>query len=173
MRVVTLGPEFLGSISLDEGFERMFSSETLKKIHGADVKYSEWNNEGKRKVQFSIAVDNIPMEIRRFFCGKTLRITNNQIKEKPADNHYVVKNKMRMHFLGAEMFKIKPTFAVMKDESGTHALAHIEHHAILPPPLNMIAEHFMAAQTQREMEYYRSVLGVAPPHPLPEQRSEK
>ena len=75
--------------------------------------------------------------------------------EPPKQIH--VTTKMRMHFLGAELFKVRPEFSLREAEDGTiMSSARIEMHALLPPPICNIAEHFMAQQSSKQLEFYRA-----------------
>lgn len=41
--------------------------------------------------------------------------------------------------------------------------ARVEHHALLPPPLNRIVEGFMAAQSAEYLHQYIQKVSVGPP----------
>lgn len=156
MKEVIIPPIPIGDMSLDEAFHKVFGEPTLQKVHGPTLKVSDWKNK-QRKVQFSLEVRQIPPEIRRFFCGDRFRITTRQTRiDMPAQID--VKNKIRMHFVGAEFFCVKPCFRLQQHGCQTYISGRVEHHAILPPPLNIIAETFMAEQSKREMEHFGNVL---------------
>jgi len=157
MKLLELNPLDLGNISHETAYEHIFGEEMLRKFHGDEFKLKRINNTN-RIIKFQVYLDNIPMELKRFFCGKNLRITTKQnishnCQDKP--NTWTVTSKVRMHFLGAEFFKVKPVFLLEKKENAhIYFSARVEHHAILPPPLNMIAEHFMHQQTEKEMNQF-------------------
>ena len=73
---VNINNILLNETDLNMAFSRTFGNEILAKIHGHNIKISPWKD-NKRHVKFKTNIDNIPIEIRRFFCGKDLNITNN------------------------------------------------------------------------------------------------
>lgn len=156
MKIVTFGPVPI-PLPIDEAFDVVFGRSTLEKIHGMGVKVTDWKN-NQRKLQFSINIDNVPRELRRFVCGNKLRVASKQEMTRTS-NEISVTNKVRMHFLGSELFKVKPRFSITSADENTSIMnGRVEHHALLPPPLNIIAEHFMSLHTQRELDTYRSII---------------
>jgi len=146
------------SIDINNAFDNVFNQDTLYKLHGIEqIKISAWQN-NQRIVKFRTKIDNIPLEVRRFFCGKELKVTNRQIITESTDTYINIRNKIRMHFLGAEIFHVKPYFYLQKIKDKIYFSARIENHAILPPPLNSIAENFMAAKSQKELESFAEAL---------------
>ena len=158
MKTVEIPKTSLGAMSLEDAFAMVFGNATLKQVHGPSLRVTDWN-QNKRKIQFSIAVSNIPREIRRFFCGESLRITTRQ-ERKVTPAVIEVQNKMRMHFLGAELFRVKPFFYLEHDGKAAYIRGKVEHAALLPPPINVVAELFMAAHSKKEMESFANVLLV-------------
>jgi hypothetical protein len=135
MKLLELYPLDIGNITHEAAYEHIFGEAMLRKFHGANFKLKHINSTN-RIIKFEVHVDNIPTELKRFFCGKNLRVTTKQnLNCQDQPNIWKITSKVRMHFLGAEFFKV-------------------EHHAILPPPLNTIAEHFMHQQTQKEMNQF-------------------
>jgi hypothetical protein len=67
---------------------------------------------------------------------------------------------MKMHFLCSELFKIRPKFELVANETTgqVHISGRVEHHAILPPPLNSVAETFMAERSRQELANYASIV---------------
>jgi hypothetical protein len=158
MKLLPIPLVSLGQIELDDAFQAVFGSDTLSKVHGPSLKFTEWVD-NQRTVKFSVDVDNIPLEVRRFFCGKRLRVTSKQNKIK-GDKYLEVHNRMKMHFLGSELFVIRPVFKLTYNEASgtTEVTGCVKHIARLPPPLNRIAEAFMMEHSRRELEKFSSVL---------------
>lgn len=158
MKGIDVLPRCLGVMTLHDAFDIMFGNETLTRVHGNTLSVSDWNSKNERKLKFKIDIEQIPREIRRFFCGNKLNITTKQQKiEDPTK--ILVNNKIKMHFLGAEFFHVKPKFLLLQDElNQVYVSGHVEHHAILPPPLNGIAEAFMAQHSKREMDRYTTII---------------
>jgi hypothetical protein len=156
MKTVSLGPESLGNINMEDAFNLMFNKETLLMLHGSSLQTTEWHNK-KRVLKFNLNVDNIPKELRHIFCGSQLKLTTKQeMFEKP--NEINIVNKVRLHFLGAEFLKIKPIFTLNEINGEIFFSGNIEHHAIFPPPLNKIAENLMSLHTKRELDHYRDII---------------
>ena len=152
MKLLELEPLDLGNISHETAYEHIFGEAMLRKFHGDNFKLKLINNTN-RIIKFEVHLDNTPAELKRFFCGKNLRVTTKQTINR--QENWTITSKVRMHFLGAEFFRVKPVFILEKKEnSHIYFSAKIEHHAILPPPLNIIAEHFMHQQTQKEMNQF-------------------
>lgn len=160
MRVIEIPKTLISPSStetpLEKTFESVFCKETLVRIHGPSVKVSNWRG-NSRKVSFAVPVTNIPKEIRRFFCGDKLRVTANQTKEA-ADAGIRVTNRLRLHFFGAELFKIRAIFNLTQEACGTYIHGHVEHWAYLPPPAKAVAEAFMVNSSQREMDNLSKVI---------------
>lgn len=158
MKCIDVGPFRVKNLSLHQAFDLMFGEDTLRKVHGNTLSVTKWNGD-QRRLSFQIDVDQVPREIRTVFCGNTLKITTKQRKfEEPSK--IMVKNKIKMHFLGAEIFHVKPLFSLQRDEeSDTVCITGcVEHHSILPPPLNGIAETFMVQNSRRELDRYASIV---------------
>lgn len=103
-------------------------------------------------------MNNVPSEIKRFICGDTLKITNKQSRQYEGDTHIHVNNKLKMHFVGAEMFSVRPSFSLEHEGGQTYIRGKIEHRARLPIPLNNICEQFMSMRSQHEIDYFATVL---------------
>ena len=157
MKEVSFGPDPLGKIPIEKAFDTMFGYDTLRRVHGPSVKVSEWVD-GWRKVEFGVNVDHVPKEVRRFFCGDCLRVTAKQ-KHTYTENKVTIENKIKMHFLGAELFRLNPVFCIDVGKDGMcYASGRVQHCAMVPPPFNTISEHFMAKHTERELQHYRDVV---------------
>ena len=144
--------------NLDEAFDKVFGNEALYKVHGLEkTVISPWKN-NERIIKFRTKVENIPMELRRFFCGKELKVTNRQIITEKTDTNINIRNKVRMHFIGAEFFHVKPFFSLVKRDQAIYLNMRIENSAIFPPPLNGICENFMAAKSKKELEFFIEAL---------------
>ena len=158
MKEVLLPKTCLGRVPLHDAFEFVFGEETLKIIHGDTLKVKPWNDRNTRTVQFRIQMNNVPREIKRFICGDTLKITNKQTRQYEGDTHIHVNNKLKMHFVGAEMFSVRPSFSLEHEGGKTYIQGKIEHRARLPIPLNNICEQFMTMRSQNEIAYFATVL---------------
>ena len=143
----------LGSISMDRAFDAVFGDEVLREVHGDSLQAGEWNGD-RRKLKFKIDLISVPRELKRFVGGDSLRITTTQILKSRLDESICVENRVRMHFLGAELFQIKPQFSLVKDGNEVFVVGQVEHHAMLPPPLNSLAESFMSARSTSDLERY-------------------
>lgn len=151
MRIVNVPRVPLGHVPLDTALHRVFGEDTLRRMHGSSLKGGGAFREGRRSFSFKVAVDQVPTPIRRFFCGDQLRVTTRQTLQLKEDE-YVVVNKLKLHFVGSEFFSIKPSFCLTKEQDGGVTLGGaVRHDAVLPPPLNGIAEEFMAMNTEREL----------------------
>lgn len=158
MKEVILPKTCIGRMPLHEAFEVVFGEETLKTIHGETLRVKPWNDKNARVMQFRIQMNNVPKEIKRFIRGDTLKITNKQTRQYEGDTHIHVHNKLKMHFLGAEMFSVRPSFSLERDGGRTYIQGKIEHRARLPIPLNNICEQFMSMRSQNEIDYFATVL---------------
>ena len=158
MKEVLLPKTCLGRIHLHDAFEFVFGEQTLKIIHGDTWRVNPWKDNNTRTLQFRIQMNNVPSEIKRFICGDTLKITNKQSRQYEGDTHIHVNNKLRMHFVGAEMFSVRPSFSLEHEGGQTYIRGKIEHRARLPIPLNNICEQFMSMRSQHEIDYFATVL---------------
>ena len=150
----------LGNISLEEAFHKVFSPDSLRRIHGTDMMITDWNHKLERSFQFFVDLPQIPNEIKRFFCGSRLKITTKQQMTK-TENNIQVKNKIKLHVLGAEFVSVRPTFYLHHENKRSFLSINIEHRARFPPPLNKIIEGFMTHTSERAFETFtRLVLQV-------------
>lgn len=156
MKLIQFGPVSLGKMSMQNGFEKMFGPETLFKVHGNDAKATPWND-NKRIVKFHVKMDDVPKELKRVMVRSRFQVTSKQEMETH-ETEINVRNSLKLHFIGAELFKIKPSFYLVEKEGHLFAGGNVEHHAILPPPLNKIAEAFMCRHSQKELELYESII---------------
>lgn len=162
---------------MEGALEAVFGVDVLRRVHGPSLRgEGPFDARGKRAFKFAVDVSAVPAPIRRFFCGKRMRITTRQTLAKKAPDDWTITNALKMHFLGAELFKIRPQFWLREGTDGTVSLGgRVQHDARLPPPLCHIAEDFMALHTARELHRFAAhpreagVLGPAPPlasHPV-------
>jgi hypothetical protein len=154
MKTLIIEPLHIGKFSLDTVFENVFGNEMLRKIHGDNTQITDWDNKNKRTIKFSVNVDNIPMELKRFFCGSKLRVTSRQTRDiKP--NRINVNNRIKMHMVLSELFHVKPQFYLEETANEIYFGGEIKHAAVLPPPLNAICEGFMMTRSRREIEVFK------------------
>lgn len=157
MKEVIIDPQPLGKLTLPEAFDFLFSTEKLKNFHGKNTYISPWKDD-KRTIRFQMDVDAVPQEVRVFFCGEKLRITTTQNVEREK-TRWTVSNRVRLHFVGAELFDVRPTFCLETDKNDiTNLSCKVQHRARLPIPLNGIVERFMASQTLRELNEYKEII---------------
>lgn len=150
-----------GQRDLQSALHAVFGPDMLRRVHGSGTRVGEFEG-GKRAFKFVVAVDNVPAPIRRFFCGSSLRITTKQTLDQSDPAKWVVTNRLKLHFVGAEFFKLRPTFWLEQDEDGGVSLGGtVRHDAVLPPPLNGIAEGFMMLNSQKELQHFALCLHEA------------
>jgi len=139
-------------IQLIDFFDNVFGEKTLRFVHGDTVKVQPWDD-NKRTVKFALAVNAIPNELKKIFCGDSLRITSFQKRTLlNPEKEIILHQKIRMHFLFAELFSVRPTFTLKKTDTGIFFSSRIEHKARLPIPLNMISEEFMKKNSEQQVE---------------------
>jgi len=149
----------LGHISIPDAFYKVFSPDTLRKIHGEDMTITDWNEKRERTFRFYVETPGIPNEVKQFFCGSRLKITTKQsYTHQPT--RVVVKNKVKLHVLGAELVSVRPTFTLdhFPEEKTTTLSVRIEHRARFPPPLNGIIENFMTETSKRAFQTFVNVV---------------
>ena len=156
MKLLTIPPPRLKHANMEGAFDAVFGPDMVRRVHGSSTRVGSFHN-GKRAFSFKVDVSNIPPPIRRFFCGKELAITTRQTLEKEAQV-WNVKNKLKLHFVGAELFKLKPEFWLSNTSDGIFLGGTVQHNAMLPPPLNGIAESFMMLNSERELVHFANCL---------------
>lgn len=152
MKALEVGP-VRERCGLAQAFEAVFGEATLREVHGASLRAGAWAADGRRTLRFDVAVDGIPPEIRRFFCGRRMRVTTRQAVRRAADE-WTVANSLKMHFLGAELFSIRPRFTLRACGPTVELSGTVEHRARLPPPLGALAEELMARHSRREVDRF-------------------
>lgn len=148
-------------MSLESAVAVAFGEETLRFAHGPSLRLTSWRADGEtkqnRQIQFKIDVAHIPPTIRRFFCGKHLRVTAKQ-RMHSSNAQVDVENKLKMHFVGSELFKVRPRFQLSSEKGFVYLSGCVEHHAMLPNPIGVVAERFMASNTENELEKYGAAI---------------
>lgn len=149
-----------GRPDMETALNAVFGPQMLKQMHGPSLKGAgPFDSKGRRAFKFAIKVENVPPPIRRFFCGSDMNVTTRQSLDKRDDAMWNITNRMKLHFVGAELFKLRPTFSLQRDEDGVVTLSgRVRHDAVLPPPLNGIAEGFMVVNTKRELLHFATCL---------------
>lgn len=161
-----------GVDGMEGALHAVFGPQMLRKMHGPATKVGHFDDRGDRRFKFRVKVDGVPPPIRRFFCGKELGITTRQHLDK-TDDRWTVTNKMKLHFVGAEFFKLRPAFWLERDPAEPGAVflgGTVRHDAVLPPPLNGIAENFMMLRSRVELMQFARCLaeeGLLAPEDLP------
>ena len=135
--------------------DRVFGLDALRRMHGPRLHVSSWTD-SERAFRFEIDVSDVPTEVRRVFCGDTLRVTCRQTVRATSVGGLAVSDKLRMHFVGRELFIVRPRFRLAPPDDGRVLLsAEVEVHAMLPPPLSHIVEAFMDASSRAQLERLR------------------
>lgn len=160
MKSLVIEPLYIGKFPLETVFENVFGNEMLRKIHGENTQITDWDNKNKRTIKFSVNVDNIPMELKRFFCGSKLRVTSRQTQDIQS-NRINVNNRIKMHMVFSELFHVKPQFYLEETTNGIYFGGEIKHAVVLPPPLNSLCESFMMTRSRREIELYKQRILIA------------
>lgn len=155
MKIVKAGPINIGPITYEQAYHKLFNENNLEKQHGKIIDFRDTKE--YRKFSFEIQVNNIPAELKSFICGKNLKVTTRQYIEKYPER-WTISNKIKMHFLGAEFFKVKPFFYLEQKNDQIFFSAKIENHAIFLPGLSHIAEHFMCLQAEKEIQNFVSLI---------------
>ena len=165
MKQITVPPTWIlpPNLSLRAAFDLIFGESTLRKVHGASMSVTEWRDD-RRTVKFEMPV-NVPAPIRPFFCGNSVRVTTRQTRTFDKSSSVTVTNKLRMHFVGAELFIVRPTFVITHDPHGISVSGSVESHALLPPGICNIAETFMSHSAENELKKFKKVIGESF-HPL-------
>lgn len=149
-----------GQRDMNSALRAVFGPDMLRRVHGASTKVGDFVD-GKRSFKFAVSVDSVPPPIRKFFCGSELRVTTRQTLDQTTDPaKWTVTNKMKLHFVGSELFKLRPTFWLERDPDDGHVYlgGTVRHDAVLPPPLDGIAENFMMLNTRKELVHFATCL---------------
>ena len=145
--------ECIGDVSLETAFGIVFGEETFKRVYpGEESEQSGWSND-ERTSRFTIDLGRIPVELRMFACDRHMRVDCKQHRDRHSDV-ICVHTRFKMHFVGSELFSIRPTFTLIRDttESNTFLKVRVEHRARLPLPFNEIVEAFMRGCSRKELE---------------------
>lgn len=145
---------------LESGLHAVFGPAMLRRVHGPSLRgEAPFDAMGRRAFKFAVRVDSVPPPIRRFFCGSELGVTTRQSVDTSDPDRWTVTNRMKLHFVGAELFKLRPVFWLERAPDGVVFLGgRVRHDAVLPPPLNGIAEAFMELNTRRELLHFARCL---------------
>lgn len=160
MKVLTVPPIRLRlppGEGIEAAFKRVFGPDMLRKVHGPDTAVGDFDK-GKRTFRFTVKVDQVPPAIRQFFCGSEMGITTRQTLDA-TKTRWTITNRLKLHFVGAELFKLRPQFWLESAADGSVSLGgRVRHDAVLPPPLDGIAEGFMMINSQKELLHFAGCL---------------
>lgn len=163
MRVLVVPPVRVKRDSLPSAFDAVFGPAMLRRVHGPDTQVGLFDK-NQRRFSFRVAVPEVPPQIRRFFCGTDLKVTTRQ-HLGISSTKWQVTNKMKLHFVGSEFFKLRPVFWLEERAAGDGVEVYlggsVRHDAVLPPPLNGIAEAFMMASSEKELRHFGQCLAEA------------
>lgn len=165
MRVLDVPPLRLRADTLQGALEAVFSQRVLRRVHGDDLVAPPFKND-ERAFTFGVDVSGVPRPLRCFFRGSRVHVTTRQEVRRDQRRRLVtVTNYIKMHFVGAELFRVQPAFELGNDGGGGITLGgRVRHTALLPWPLKGVAERFMCTHSERELRRYADVLrecGVA------------
>ena len=182
MKILKIPEVRLTSRTLDDALDAVFGIDTLSRVHGPTLDTSSmtgsstvgsstagsFSEDGRRKFSFVVETSGIPGAIKKFVCGDDVKVTTMQTLSKKVPTKWSVTNVLKTKFLGSELFQVRPVFWLQQDRHGSVTLGGtIRHDAILPPPLNDIAETFMMQLSEREVRRFETVLeseGYLPSH---------
>ena len=155
----------LGRRSMQSALDAAFSPAMLARVHGPSLKLAgsgEFDGSGRRAFKFAVDMPSVPPAIRGMFCGNRLDVSVRQTLDKRGEDDWRVSNRLKLHCVGAELVKVRPAFKIHRRQDGQVVLsASVRHDAVLPPPLNSIAEDFMMLNTAQEMQRFESELYAA------------
>lgn len=153
MKVFALPEVPLGRRTLQNALDSVFSPAILTKVHGPTLKLKGAGafENGTRSFGFSIDLPTVPPPLKVFFGGETLDVNVRQSVDTRDPAVWHVTNRLKLKCVGAELIKVRPSFT-LTDKGGEVSLsARVRHDAVLPPPLDTIAEEFMMLSSAHEM----------------------
>ena len=151
-------------VGLEATVRRATCLSTLQSVHGASVDATAWLN-GRRTVRYTMPLPpGIPTELAEVVCGKDVRFSVQQAVRAIGKDGVELGNKVRMHFLGAELLQIRPRMMIRRDPDTNRCSvqAHVKVNAVLPTPLNRLAESFMLRQSEVEFAKWAAVIVGTP-----------
>jgi hypothetical protein len=184
MREVVLQPrELRGVRSVREAFDKVFGERTARALHGdCLLRLGDWEpaerrrgrghqqqqqqqqqqhagTSVQRRLAFNIDLADMPAALARFMSGGRTRVSVRQQATWAEEQEVTVCNHTRMHFLGAEMFRVRPRFRLRAAADDAVWLdGSIQNQALLPPPLNVVAEAFMAEQSRQQLQRFEEAV---------------
>lgn len=156
-REVVVQPVALSCASVDAALDAVFCADTLREVHGPGTRVGPWVD-GARDVAFHVDVDRVPAPIRFLFCGRKMRVTARQRVTASQPDVIRVGSQLVMHFVGSELFAIRPSFMLRGNDGRVTVSGSVRHDARLPWPLAGIAEGFMAAHSERQLLGFKAAL---------------
>ena len=135
--------EFTLSSSLEDTFDMVFNdTDTLDAVHGRG-RYSvtPWSGDA-RNISCEMEPCGIPDVVLKVIGNGKMAASVKQTARRETDK-ITVTNRVRPRVLGAEFVRIRPTFTLSAVPGGTSVRVSCDVCAILPCPLDGIAEDFM------------------------------
>jgi len=146
--------------TVEDTVSAAFDEETMKAVHGDEVRVQPWSQDRRRTLHINSPFPSgFPDPLRPFAGGEHLVMTVEQeltMDETDVMETVTVKNDVRMHIVGAELSQVQPKFRFTrhKKSGAVYGEAYVRVNAILPPPLDRIAEEFMIFKSGNEIDLY-------------------
>ena len=154
------------NVTIGNAFDMAFGEDTLRKLHGNDVVITPWDERNRLVLKFTINMEHVPTELRRIFCGSRMRVTAKQqlVRE---EGRCEVSSRMKMHIMGAELIRVRPRFTLKEGPEGLVCMEGcVDHAAMLPPPVNAIAEAFMYNSSKEQLSRYSGIIKESYPRAI-------
>jgi hypothetical protein len=157
MKFCELNDVDLGNLTIDQAVGITYADDVLKEVHGESLRIHRWHK-SQRKLEMQMELHGVPNELKKILGGDKMRATVRQKVTHTSDTLHEVHNGVRLHILGAELVKIRPRFQLRRMDDRTFFSAKVVVHAVFPPPLNHIAEHFMVQNASRDIHHYAAAI---------------
>lgn len=166
MRLVETPPARFGHASVDHVVDAAYSEATVRQVYGADARIGAWSGRGVRRVHLQLVKpEGAPLgaqQDRSTLVSATLtqRVVRNLPESARSRRLHEVHGSIRLHMLGAELFRIRPRTVVTVGDDGVGAQLRtsVEIHAVLPPPLCGLLEDMMARRATEELGRYADAI---------------
>lgn len=158
MREVTVSDIAVrGAGDLAEAFDAVFGQEMLTHLYGPEVRVGPWDERGprgrRRVIHGTVDVPGAPKEVMRILGGSKLRATTRQFVTATPPKTLDIDHRVRMHFLGAELIRVRPRFRLRQEAPGDVRLdASVRVAAMLPPGISHVVEAFMHTFAQHQLQ---------------------
>lgn len=164
MREVAVRDVRVGNVrTVPDAFDWVFGESFMRHLYGPRVSVGPWEGD-TRRIRGTVEVPGAPREVAKILGGGEIRTTTRQTVRWALPVAADVDHKVRFHFVGAELIRVRPSFKLRQASADAPVTldATVRVAALLPPGISNVVEGFMERFAQMQLDETLRVLSETP-----------